>query len=291
MSREPDSASAAGSTGSSLAVSIVVHRSDLLVLERTLCTLNRAALAALSTEFLSRVELFVVDNSQDAAYAQGVRALLAKLAKTFHFTRWDYCPVDHNGGFGAGHNKILLLTACEFHLVLNPDVELEQSALTSAIALMRSHPDVVALNPHAVQVSGERQYLCKDYPSVLVLLLRAFAPHWVRRRAARLLAHYELRDRVREAEGPVDVPILSGCFLLLRSRAAHLAGGFDSRYFMYFEDFDLSRRLQRNGRLVYAPEVRITHGGGNAARKGWRHVFWLARSAVRFFNTHGWRWR
>jgi len=58
---------------------------------------------------------------------------------------------------------------------------------------------------------------------------------------------------------------------------------------MYFEDYDLSLRIGREAGVAYVPEARIVHHGGDAARKGWRHVGWFVRSAWRFFSRHGWK--
>ena len=52
---------------------------------------------------------------------------------------------------------------------------------------------------------------------------------------------------------------------------------------------DLSLRLGREARVAYVPEARIVHHGGEAARKGPRHVGWFIASAWRFFTRHGWR--
>jgi GT2 family glycosyltransferase len=65
--------------------------------------------------------------------------------------------------------------------------------------------------------------------------------------------------------------------------------GFDPRYFLYFEDYDLSLRTGRIARIVYVPAVRIVHFGGGAADKGFQHIRLFAASAWRFFGTHGWR--
>jgi GT2 family glycosyltransferase len=67
-------------------------------------------------------------------------------------------------------------------------------------------------------------------------------------------------------------------------------GGFDPRYFLYFEDFDLSLRTPQHARIAYVPSVRIVHHGGGAARKGLRHVRLFLTSAIRFFDQHGWTW-
>jgi len=92
-----------------------------------------------------------------------------------------------------------------------------------------------------------------------------------------------------EKEPSADIPITSGCFMLLRSESLAEIGGFDERYFLYFEDFDLSLRLGKKGKLAYLPAMRIQHGGGSAGSKGFKHFKMFTRSGVRFFNTYGWR--
>jgi GT2 family glycosyltransferase len=58
---------------------------------------------------------------------------------------------------------------------------------------------------------------------------------------------------------------------------------------MYFEDYDLSLRLGREAKVAFVPASRIIHHGGDASRKGARHISWFLRSAWRFFATHGWK--
>ena len=65
---------------------------------------------------------------------------------------------------------------------------------------------------------------------------------------------------------------MSGSFMLLRRKVIESTGGFDPAYFLYFEDFDWSVRLNRITRSAYVPTVRVVHHGGGAARKGWRHI-------------------
>ena len=155
------------------------------------------------------------------------------------------------------------------------------------LILPRMHP-LALVSPAAVN-SGERQYLCKRYPSVLILLLRGFIPAALRAPFARKLAAYEMRDLPQDRPS-TNIPITSGCCMLCRGHPLREIGGFDERFFLYFEDFDLSLRLGRLGKLVHVPAMRINHDGGNAAGKGLRHIGMFVRSALRFFNQHGWKW-
>ncbi len=269
----------AGAAGQALSVSIVLYRPDIALLRRTLATLAEAA----SRAGLAGGELFLIDNSPAATpdLADAARAAL----------RGTFMPrllQGHgNVGYGRGHNLALPTLAGPFHLVLNPDVELAPDALCEAVAFLRRHPDCVLLSPAAAWPDGRAQPLCKRYPTIAVLLLRGFMPAWVRRRFAGMLDRYEMRDA---GAGVVwDPPVVSGCFMLFRTPVLQRLGGFDPRYFLYFEDFDLSLRAARHGRLACAPGVRIVHHGGGAAAKGWRHVALFVRSAARFFSSHGWR--
>jgi GT2 family glycosyltransferase len=174
-------------------------------------------------------------------------------------------------------------------LILNPDVILDSKALVVALEYLQKHSQVVLVSPFACSEDGSRQYLCKSYPSVLDLFLRGFAPLWCRQFFIRRLAAYELKGQTEESE-LVSVPIVSGCFMLLRRKSFDQVDGFSEIFFLYFEDFDLSIKLRRLGNLAYVPNVKIVHFGGQAAKKGVRHIFLFVRSMCSFFNKHGWRW-
>lgn len=276
---------------SSLQISIVTYRPDLPLLERTLDTLGIAIEAAQDARVLRTVHLALIDNSGDRGIAERVielgRARFAEQA-----VHVMYLHGHANIGYGAAHNLVLHGTGADYHLVLNPDAELAADALVNGIRWLDAHPDVGALSPAVCDAQGRRQYLCKRYPAVFDLLLRGFAPRFLQRLFERRLARYEMRD-VIDADPPRDaigVPVLSGAFVLARRDAVDRTGGFDPRFFLYFEDFDWSVRLNAVSRNAFVPSVSIVHHGGGAARKGLRHIAWFIGSGVRFYTKHGWRW-
>lgn len=260
-----------------LSVTIVAYQPDCERLAATLESLeSSASVLKVQRGYVSSV--YVVDNSP----VSNIGSLESRFDGWIRFKSGQ-----GNVGFGQGQN-LCLGDAGSFHLVLNPDVELAADALVNAIDFMNLHPDCVLLSPTAVWGNGAQQYLCKRYPSVLDLVLRGFAPLWLRRLFSSRLDRYEMRDVIGNdvVWGP---RIVSGCFMLLRGEVFRRLGGFDPRFFLYFEDFDLSLRAATIGRIAYVPAVRIVHHGGNAARKGWWHIWMFACSAWRFFNKHGWR--
>jgi len=194
-----------------------------------------------------------------------------------------------NKGYGSGHNQALQVVQSRFHLLLNPDVQLDGEALRIAIETMDALPDIALLAPIGLSATGHNQYLAKDYPSVWVLGVRAFAPQWVKRLSTKSAARYELRSSPANTRLR-PVPLASGCCLWVKRAHLDAVKGFDESYFLYFEDYDLSMRLSVYGTLMEHGDIHVIHHGGDAYRKGWSHICWFIASAVRFFNRWGWRW-
>jgi GT2 family glycosyltransferase len=267
-----------------LSISIVVHELNQPVLERVLACLVKAANEARTAGVLNKASLYLINNSDN-------HALLDSMPESVDLSSLELLTKTGHGniGYGRGHNLAITETACDYHLVLNPDVFLQPDALVQGLAWLQSRPETVAVAPAISNGKGEPESACKQYPSVLDLLLRGFAPGFVRRLFQRRLARYSMQA-LSHNEPTDNIPIISGCCMLWRSSALRALDGFDPRYFLYFEDFDLSLRAHQHGSLSFVPAMRITHLGGNTARKGLRHILMFGRSAIRFFNSHGWRW-
>ena len=263
-----------------LTVSIVTYQPDLALLERCLAALAVALQAAQDTGRLRVSNVVLVDNTGSRSTAEAVVTLGEARFKDSGVTM-NYLHRHANIGYGSAHNLVMHGGNTHYHLVLNPDVELAPDALIEALTFLEANPDVGVLAPAVLAPDGEREFLCKRYPSVLDLVLRGFAPATLRRLFGKRLDRYEMRDVVVDASGHVSpVPMMSGCFMLVQRKALEATG----------EDFDWSVRLNRVTQSAYVPAVRVVHHGGGASRKGLRHLALFTRSAVRFFNKHGWRW-
>jgi len=272
-----------------LAVSIVTYRSDLTLLGETLNGLATAARHAQAEELLGTCTLCIADNSEDAAYAESLRPLLARFEAAGPDFKAMLLAGHGNSGYGTGNNLAQRAMHADVVLVLNPDVTMAPDALTVGLSTLRDHSDVGLATPNASDAAGAPLPLAKSHPSVLVLFLRGFAPALLRRPFAPLLARYDIA--LTTFDDSLRRPYLaSGCFMLMRADVFRGVAGFDPRYLMYFEDFDLTLRARKLARVAYVPAMRIVHHGGGAARKGWRHVWWFIQSATRFFNRHGWQW-
>lgn len=271
----------------SLSVGIVTWRSSPALLERTLKALARAVRYCEIAGMALQVRVFMMDNDASGQCAPEPDSLLsaAELSALDELRR---IPMPCNLGYGMANNAAMEAGLGDFHLVLNPDVELDESALAAGLGWLLRDDRSVMVVPEGRDATGKRCHLAKREPSLLVLFVRALGLTWLQTLCSRELARYEMHD-VCAARKRAPVLLASGCCMLIRSDAFAAVGGFCPDYFLYFEDFDLSHRLGGIGSLVYLPEMCVVHHGGFAARKGNSHRQLFLRSMVRYFNRWGWR--
>lgn len=267
-----------------LSVSIVVYRPDTNELRRTLSSLQAAITKVRARRGPFTARVYLVDNGGMPDLSASIELL--RRGNTSCVTLGGH----GNVGYGRGHNIAISEAASRYHLVLNPDIDLDSEAFVRAFDFIDRHPEAGLLAPRVGGEDGRIQYLCRRYPTLLDLFVRGFLPERFRRLFAHRLARYEMRNVINEHDVVWDPPIVSGCFMLFRTDILKKLNGFDSRYFLYFEDYDLSLRTHELARVVYVPSMRVIHHGGGAARKGGAHIKMFMASAFRFFNRFGWKW-
>lgn len=194
--------------------------------------------------------LYVIDNGS----TDGTVELLKEKFGTD--PRFVLLETGANIGFGAGHNKVLDLLDSDYHCVVNPDVIIRDDILDKMTAYMKQHPDVVQLSPRICFPDGQDQVLGKRYPHAWYLLSSRIRRSKTEKPTA-LLAHYAmLKKGTRE---PFEIKNATGCFMFFRTEDFRALGGFDDRYFMYFEDCDLTLRMRKRGKVLYFPAAIVYH--------------------------------
>ena len=230
----------------------------------------------------------VINDTRDEDVATIERAVDAIRARAPENVRLRTVKGHGNVGYGAGQNRALETVSSDYHLILNPDVFLEEDAVLEGLRYLDGHAEVAMLVPQGFDPQNEYARLSKRHPSLLVLLLRALAVRGSDGLLGRRVARYTYGGEL-PCDAPKSITLASGCFMLCRTDTLKKVNGFDERYFLYFEDYDLSLRLKNYGQIVELPQARITHYGGHTARRDLRRVMHFLRSGVRFFNRYGWR--
>jgi GT2 family glycosyltransferase len=195
---------------------------------------------------------------------------------------------DRNVGFGQAHNRVIRDAQSTYHAICNPDILVESDVFTPLASFLHERPDVGMVCPKFVFPDGRLQPNNHLHPSLLDLFLRRFLPESLHRLFAVRLARYEMRDV--GYDNVHDVPFVSGAFMFCRTNVLQQIGAFDDRYFLYFEDADLSRKFQARGlRTVFNPRVTVIHAWERAAHKDWFMAWTLLINAIRYFNKWGYK--
>ncbi len=223
--------------------------------------------------------IHILDNSPTDA----LKLYFADLPVKYHF-------YGSNAGYGRGHNKALgECLESKYHVIINPDIVIAPSTIEKLLCYMNDNPDIGIVSPKVLNEDGSIQYLNKRYPTVFDLFARRFIPKSLHYLIQHRLDRYEMKDV--GYEDLCDVECISGCFMFCRTEVLKAVGGFDDRYFMYFEDFDLSRKIQLAGyRTVYYPSATVTHLWERASHKSIKMTWVFIVSMYRYFNKWGWKW-
>jgi len=170
---------------------------------------------------------------------------------------------EENRGFGRACNQGFNASTGDNLLFLNPDTQCTPLSLNILMNYLKENPRVGAVGPKLLKENGSVSKSCFRFPTLTrpfldIPLLRPITGH-------SLVLHYPPYHSSLTEGGPVDW--LSGACLLVRRRAFIDVGGFDERFFMYFEDTDICKRLwDQDWSVIYYPAPAVIHLGGRSTR-------------------------
>ena len=239
------------------------------------------ALRSIADELVDqRWEAVVVDN----ASSDGSAEVVADFAPHVRLERND-----ENVGFARGVNQGLEATSGSFVLLVNPDCRLIAGAV-GALRRELERSDAYAIaGPRILNPDGTVQGSARGDPDMFTGL---FGRTTVLRRLMPDLAiakrNVVSSEDAGSGDGSVTVDWLSGACLLARREALHRVNGFDERYFLYWEDADLCRRLRALGAQVrYVPAATAIHRVGQSSRSSRASsIRAFHESAYLYYATH-----
>jgi N-acetylglucosaminyl-diphospho-decaprenol L-rhamnosyltransferase len=215
----------------------------------------RTALQSIASEMAGRPwEAVVVDN----ASTDGSSAIVSEFAPHARVLRNTA-----NVGFGRGVNQGVAAATAPFILIMNPDCRIERGAVAAMRAELETHPRCAIVGPRVLDPDGSEQGSARGDPDMLTGLFGRTGPlrHLLPAAAA------SRRNVVGSRRESATVDWVSGACMLVRRTAYDEVGGFDARYFLYWEDADLCRRLRARGHEIrYVPAATAVHRVGHSSK-------------------------
>ncbi len=225
------------------------------------------------------LEIFVVDNGSRDGSTQMVRDM---------FPGVQLIEAGKNLGYGRANNLALERASGEFFWILNSDTEIYQGSIARLIEFLSANPACGAVASKLIMPDGQTQPSCARDPNLLdyfweqtylsrAMLVKRFYGIYT------YDAPFYLQTR--------EIAQAAGASILCRTSVLKGIGGFDPRYFMYFEDTDLCIRLRKAGwKLFYLHDAPIAHHLGASSDGDWRvrarMVSALNASRYLYFRAH-----
>ncbi|MDD5556506.1 MAG: glycosyltransferase family 2 protein [bacterium] len=221
-------------------------------------------------------EVFLVDNASSDGSADLARERFPGVAVIENA---------ENRGFAAANNQAFRAARGRYVFLLNPDTRVEEGAIGRLVRFMDEHPAAGACGPLLVGEGGRVEHAARRFPT-FAAALGARTP--LGRLGLFRRACDEVRMRAVDFGAVTEVDQPSGAALFIRREALDEAGPLDERFFMFFEEVDLCRRLRDAGWIIFLlPEARVTHYGGRSRRQARARIIRVrAESMIRYFRKH-----
>ena len=241
----------------------------------------RRALQSIAAEMSGQPwEAFVIDN----ASSDGSGAIVEEFAPQARLV-----ANQENVGFARGINQGLRAASAPRVLIMNPDCRLVAGSMAALQAALDAHPSCAIVGPRILNPDGSVQGSARGDPNMFTGL---FGRTTLLRRLLPMLSVSKRNVVSAEPAGSdgetVVVDWLSGACMLARRDALEKVNGFDERYFLYWEDADLCRRLRDAGYQVrYLPGATAIHIVAHSSQRAQSvAIRAFHESAYLYYSTH-----
>jgi GT2 family glycosyltransferase len=262
--------------------------SVIIVSFNTCSLLRRCLQTLLKKSGAVYLEIIVLDNASNDDSADMVER---------EFPQINLIRSTENLGFAAANNLAFKQASGEFIILLNSDAFLTELALPLALKFMRARPQAAIGGARLIGLDNSWQPSARMFPSLLnhFLNLSGLAHKYPK---SNFFGRFDRTYTNPNLAAEVDwVP---GAFSIIRSDVFAQLGGFDERFFLYYEEVDLCLRAKQAGFEVwYWSDVFVVHIGGASSKTlqlsmsdaGAQVSLWQMRSALLFYNKHHGIWQ
>lgn len=191
-----------------------------------------------------------------------------------------------NVGFARACNVGIAESGGEYVVLINPDATVEEEFFARLERFLEDSPDAGVVGPRVLDADGTVQLSARREVGFISGVLGRTS--FLTRLFPDSVAVRRLFPAAASPEKPTEVDWVSGACMVLRRWMLEEIGVLDPRFFMYFEDADLCRRAWAAGwRILYLPQVTVTHQAGGSSRNGPKAVWRLHKSAFLYHRKHG----
>ena len=196
-----------------------------------------------------------------------------------------------NLGFSGGHNVAIeyaLENGADCVLILNNDTYVGKDFLTELLEVAKKDSNIGILVPKIYFAPGFEFYRDRYTKNELghVFWYAGGEMDW-----ANVIGHHRGVDSIDRGQfdKTEDTELATGCCMLIKKEVIEKVGMFDNKYFLYYEDADLSMRVKKKGfKIIYVPKSLIWHkNAGSAGGSGSKlQDYYITRNRLLFGSRY-----
>lgn len=245
--------------------------------------LNSCALIV--EKFKQDCNIFIVDNhSQDGSAA----LITQRIAERNWGDQVQFIPLSSNGGFASGSNagiREALKLDCDYIMLLNPDTEIREGAITALAHFLDTHPEVGIAGSQLENADGGAENSAHYFLTPFGELVDTARLGVL----TKLLSTYEVTPPRQDVAHQCDW--VSGSSMMVRREIFENVGLLDEAYFLYFEEVDFFFRVKKAGwQTWYVPDSKVMHIEGAATgikSNKRRPAYWYESRRRYYVKNHG----
>lgn len=227
---------------------------------------------------LRELEIILIDNASVDGSVEAIKT-----------TRQDIKVIANtvNVGFPKAVNQGIKASSGDYVLLLNPDIEIKDSAIDKLVAFLDEHQDVGAAGGKILNPDGSIQLSGKSFPDPMVMLFVTFNLHRLFPNNPVTKGYYH---SIEDYDKPHEVEHITASFLMVRRSAIDQVGMMDENIFLYCEDVDWCYRLHKEGyKIWYVPDSEVVHlKGASTSKASYRSIIEYHKSAWYFYKKYYW---
>lgn len=224
-----------------------------------------------------RVRIIVIDNNS--------KQLPDKIMKIY--PNIDFIQNSENVGFGKAINLSLKFARSKYIVLLNPDAAIIDHSFNNIFNYLDKHSQVAIAGPMILDHDGSIQGSARRFPTIWTSIFGRKSP------LTRLFPRNQMTKREffcfnGDNQKPKSVDWVSGACMVIRTDILKYIGGFDDKFFMYWEDADLCKRLKESGwKIIYYPQAKIFHHTGKSSdTRPLSSIYHFHKSCYLYFKKH-----
>lgn len=175
-------------------------------------------------------------------------------------------------GFAKNHNYSFKQFYSDYFLIINPDITFNKLKLNEMIKFLKKNKKIVATTLLAYNKKNEIQDSGRSFPNIFSPFVRIFSK--------------KIDFNINKEINYVDW--ISGQFIFIESKIFKKIKGFDQKYFLYYEDVDLCKKIRNlKKKITLITNQKIIHYAQRKSKKNFKYLLIHLSSMIKYHLKHG----